>query len=82
MFIWIFLFTFAVRKLIKNKKTMTIEDIKREYHDNDVCMFDLLATTSADGLTLEEAFELYIESMKWSDDDKFYRKVEDEMIEL
>lgn len=49
--------------------------LKSEYHKSDVCMAEVLASTSASELTLEEAFEVYIEAMRWSEGDTFYRKI-------
>ena len=49
-----------------------LEKIKAEYHKNDVCMSELLATIPADGLNMEEAFNLYIEARKWADSDRFF----------
>lgn len=58
--------------------------LKSEYHKSDVYMAEVLASTSASELTLEEAFEVYIESMNWSDGDKFYRRIGclDELIDV
>ena len=39
---------------------------------NDICMSELLANTSADGLTLEQAFQLYVRAKSWADDDVFH----------
>lgn len=52
---------------------VTLESIKREYQEGDVCMGELLAATPATGMSIEEAFELYIQAIKWSDGDKFYQ---------
>lgn len=56
---------------------ITLEQIKEEYHKNDLCMGELLASFAADGLNLEEAFELYLEAKKWADGDKFFRMIDD-----
>lgn len=57
--------------------------MKKVYKDNDLCMNEILASTSANGLSIEEAFDLYIELMGWSDGDKFYIKYgTDENLEL
>lgn len=50
--------------------------------DNDICMSELLASISADGLSIEDAFELYIQAMKWSDGDRFLVVSDDEQKEL
>lgn len=61
----------------------TIEQIKTEYHQNDICMGELLADIPADSLSLEEAFELYIEAMKWAEGDRFFKQEPDgELIEI
>lgn len=60
----------------------SLSHIMREYHTNDICMGELLAAIPADGLTLEEAFELYIAAKKWADEDKFYQVIENENQEL
>lgn len=49
------------------------EFVKSAYLEYDVCMDEILNDCSADGLTIGEAFELYISAMNWSDGDKFYR---------
>ncbi len=61
-----------------NVKEIALKHIKSEYHSGDVCMYDLLASLPADGLSIEEAFEVYIEAKKWADGDEFYKIVEDE----
>ena len=56
---------------------VTLDGIKAEYHGNDVCMGELLAALPADGLSIEEAFELAITAKKWADGDRFYRSIND-----
>lgn len=58
---------------------ITLEQIKKEYHNSDVCMSEFLASVSAQGLNLEEAFDLYIAARKWADKDRFFchRDVDD-----
>lgn len=60
----------------------SLSRIMKEYQANDICMGELLAAIPADGLTLEEAFELYIAAKKWADGDKFYQVIENEKQEL
>ena len=48
-----------------------LAEIKAEYHEKSLCMGEYLAAESADGLTLEQAFELYIRAKSWADDDVF-----------
>lgn len=56
---------------------VTLDRIKAEYHGNDVCMEELLAALPADGLSIEEAFELAVAARKWADGDRFYRSIND-----
>lgn len=67
--------------LLKSQKTnkgkVTLQRIQESYHQNDICMGDLLLSVPADGLSLEEAFELAIAAKKWADGDRFYRIVND-----
>jgi len=50
--------------LLWRKKTdkgrMTLGKVQKEYRENDVCMGELLDALPADGLSIEEAFELAI----------------------
>lgn len=61
----------------KGKSKMTLEKVKESYRENDVCMGELLLSIPADGLSLDEAFELNIAAKKWADGDRFYRVIED-----
>ena len=49
------------------------EEIKSGYGDSEVCMGEMLASVPADGLTVEEAFYLYIRAMQWAEGDRFFR---------
>lgn len=62
----------------KSKQTsdkLTLEEIQAEYHENDVCMGELLAILPARGLNMEEAFELNVAARKWADGDDFFRVI-------
>lgn len=67
--------------LLWRKKTdkgrMTLGKVQKEYRENDVCMEELLDALPADGLSIEEAFELAITAKKWADGDRFYRSIND-----
>ena len=67
--------------LLCRKKTdkgrMTLGKVQKEYRENDVCMGELLDALPADGLSIEEAFELAITAKKWADGDRFYRSIND-----
>nr|DAE30325.1 MAG TPA: hypothetical protein [virus sp. ct5rm7] len=59
-----------------DKSKMTLEKVRKEYHENDVCMGELLDALPAAGLSIEEAFELSIAAKKWADGDCFYRVID------
>lgn len=67
--------------LLWRKKTdkgrMTLGKVQKEYRENDVCMGELLDALPADGLSIEEAFELAITAKKWADGERFYRSIND-----
>ena len=67
--------------LLWRKKTdkgrMTLGKVQKEYRENDVCKGELLDALPADGLSIEEAFELAITAKKWADGDRFYRSIND-----
>ena len=67
--------------LLWRKKTdkgrMTLGKVQKEYRENDVFMGELLDALPADGLSIEEAFELAITAKKWADGDRFYRSIND-----
>lgn len=63
-------------------RKITLQVIQKKYTENDICMSELLASIPADGLTIEEAFELYMQAMKWSDGDRFFTIADGEKIEL
>lgn len=65
------------RQRQRGKRKITLEKVKEEYHQNDVCMGELLLSIPADGLSLEEAFEMSIAAKKWADGDQFYRVIDD-----
>lgn len=66
-----------LRRKGTDKGRMTLEKLKEEYRDSDVCMGEMLLSMPADGLSIEEAFELGIAAKKWADGDRFYRVVDD-----
>lgn len=57
---------------------ITIEKIKEIYAQSEVCMGELLATISANGLSIEDAFELYIKLMNYAEGDQFYQLASEE----
>lgn len=67
--------------LKSNRCKPTLEQIQREYHTSQVVMGEMLATFSADGLSIEDAFNLYIQAMHWAEGDRYYRQVDDTEME-
>lgn len=61
---------------------VSFESLKADYFAQSVCMAELLATEPADGLTLEQAFELYVRAKSWADDDVFQVIRDGETVEL
>lgn len=57
----------------KENSPKDLDYIKSIYSCSEVCLGETLASIPADGLTLEEAFDLYIVAMKWGEGDRFYR---------
>lgn len=68
-----------LQALLRRKKTgkgkVTFEKLKEEYRESDVCMGEMLLSIPADGLSIEEAFELSVAAKKWADGDRFYRVI-------
>lgn len=57
---------------ISKKVTKRLDKIEEEYKNQDNVMSEVLATESADGLTIEEACELYMIAMNMANGDRFY----------
>ncbi len=53
---------------------LNLNDIRHIQQESDVVMGETLASIPADGLSLEEAFDLYIAAMKWAEGDQFFRQ--------
>lgn len=58
--------------LIKAPIVPVSDQIRKEFMDAGINMSEFLASVPADGLNLEEAFELYIGARKWADGDRFF----------
>lgn len=69
---------YEIEAVCKEEK-LTLNDVKEEYRKSDVCMGETLAFIPADSLSLEEAFQFYIEAMKWAEKDRFYVSKEDSL---
>lgn len=59
-------------------KPIDINDIKSFQFISEVVLSETLASIPADGLSIEEAFKLYVEAMYWGEGDRFYIVKEDE----
>ena len=51
---------------------VTLEDILNTYFGSDVCIGETLADIPADGLSLEEAHQLYMKTMNKVEEDIFF----------
>lgn len=60
-----------------DKDKITLDKLKKEYMESDVCMGEMLLSIPTNGLSIEEAFELSIAAKKWADGDRFYRVIDD-----
>lgn len=69
-------------RLINKKTGATLSQIQKEYHKSKVVMGEMLASVPADGLSVEEAFNLYIKALNWAEGDSFYRKTDDRIEEI
>ena len=68
---WLFFIKRENNDSISIKKELAFQKIQKDYHENDICMSEILAATPADGLSLEEAFHLYVKARGWADNDTF-----------
>lgn len=60
----------------------TFFKIQEEYKKGNVSMGELLASLPADCMSLEQAFQLYIQAMNWANGDKFYIEHPNESLKL
>lgn len=66
---------------LTDKAKSILEALKRDYRENDVCMGDLLSASIVTGydksgdISFEDAFEIYMEAMKWAEGDQFFHKL-------
>lgn len=61
---------------------MNIKAVEKEYLNSEVCIGETLEHISANGLSLKQAFELYIEAMNKFEGDEFYQIADGEKINL
>ena len=55
----------------KNRVPLSFNKVKDMYHESDVIMGEMLASISADGMSIEDAFYLYIAAQNWANGDEF-----------
>lgn len=60
-----------INQYIRIMEKITFNQLKEDYFNDDVCMAEVPAGTPATGLTIEQAFYLYIRAKNWSDKDEF-----------
>ncbi|GAB6119001.1 hypothetical protein [Dysgonomonas termitidis] len=67
--------------LKNNTRKPTLRQVQKEYETSEVVMGEMLASVPADGLSVEEAFYLYLKAMNWAEGNIFFRKYDDERME-
>ena len=55
----------------KNRVPLSFNKVKEMYHESDVIMGEMLASIPADGMSIEDAFYLYIAAQNWANGDEF-----------
>ena len=60
-------------KFMFKKVCKKLEEIKKTYQESDICMGELLEDVSADGLSIDAAFYLYMAAIQWAEGDRFFR---------
>lgn len=55
----------------KNRVPLSLTKVKEMYHKSDVVMGEMLASVPADGMSIEDAFYLYIAAQNWANGDEF-----------
>ena len=55
----------------KNRVPLSFNKVKDMYHKSDVIMGEILASIPADGMSIEDAFYLYIAAKNWANGDEF-----------
>ena len=55
----------------KNRVPLSFNKVKEMYHESDVIMGEMLASIPADGMSIADAFCLYIAAQNWANGDEF-----------
>ena len=61
----------------KNRVPLSLNKVKEMYHESDVIMGEMLASIPADGMSIEDAFYLYIAAQNWANGDEFIQIIGD-----
>ena len=61
----------------KNRFPLSLTKVKDMYHKSDVVMVEMLASVPADGMSIEDAFYLYIAAQNWANGDEFIQIIGD-----
>ena len=61
----------------KNRVPLSFNKVKEMYHESDVVMGEMLASVPADGMSIEDAFYLYIAAQNWANGDEFIQIIGD-----
>ena len=55
----------------KNRFPLSLTKVMEMYHKSDVVIAEMLASIPADGMSIEDAFYLYIAAQNWANGDEF-----------
>ena len=61
----------------KNRFPLSLTKVKDMYHKSDAVMGEMLASVPADGMSIEDAFYLYIAAQNWAKGDEFIQIIGD-----
>ena len=61
----------------KNRVPFYLTKVNEMYHKSDVVMGEMLASVPADGMSIEDAFYLYIAAQNWANGDEFIQIIGD-----
>ena len=61
----------------KNRVPFSFNKVKDMYYKSDVVMGEMLASIPADGISIEDAFYLYIAAQNWANGDEFIQIIGD-----
>lgn len=61
----------------KNRVPFSFNKAKDMYYKSDVVMGEMLASIPADGMSIEDAFYLYIAAQNWANGDEFIQIIGD-----